>query len=137
VNIEAYRSERPGRITFLLLILTLGAAGVAPGCAARRFDALMQSWQGHTIDDLFRTWGPPNYLYSDGAGGQIAVYVPAPAPGTTRRGAESDRLRAAATLRVYEPRMTDAWPIYRIFFADRMSRIVRTQWRGRWECCSS
>jgi hypothetical protein len=138
VNIQAYRSDRRSRITFLLLVLALGASVVsAPGCAARRFDELMRSWQGRTLDDLFRTWGPPNYLYSDGAGGQIAVYVPAPAPGTTRSGAASARLRAATALRVYEPGMTDAWPIFRIFFADGTARIVRTQWRGRWECCSS
>ena len=135
MNIQAYRSARRRSITFLL-ILTLGASAAASGCAARRFDGLMRSWQGHTLDDLFRTWGPPNYLYSDGAGGQIAVYVPAPASGTTRSGAASERLRAAATLRVYEPQMTDAWPIFRIFFADGTTRVVRTQWRGRWECCS-
>src|SRR5687767_9868923 len=118
-------------------MLTLAASGAAPGCAARRFGQLMRSWQGHTLDRLFRTWGPPNYLYSDGAGGQIAVYVPAPAAGTTRSGTASERLRAAATQRVYDPGMTDAWPIFRIFFADATTRIVRTQWRGRWECCTS
>jgi hypothetical protein len=134
VNIEAYRSHHRNRITFLLLTLALGAS--TPGCAARAFDQLMRSWQGHTLDDLFRTWGPPNYLYSDGAGGQIAVYVPAPASGTTRSGAASERLREAATLGVYQPRMTDAWPIFRMFFADGTTRVVRTQWRGRWECCS-
>jgi len=64
----------------------------------------MQSWQGQTIDDLFRTWGRPVYQ--------------------------------ADALRVYDPRMTDAWPIYRIFFADSTGHIVRSQWRGRWECCS-
>jgi hypothetical protein len=135
LNLQAYRSDGRSRITFLLLAVTLGTAVAAPGCAARRFDRLMRSWQGHTLEDLFRTWGPPNFLYSDGAGGQIVVYVPA--PGTSRNDAASARLRAASALRVYEPQMTDAWPIYRIFFADGTARIVRTQWRGRWECCSS
>ena len=94
----------------------------------------MQSWQDHTIDDLFRTWGRPAFLYSDGNGGRIAVYVPAASLGN--KAATSD-LRPLEPLRVYEPRMTDAWPIYRIFFVNSMGRIVRSEWRGQWECCSS
>ena len=67
----------------LLLCAVIASVLASSGCAARRpggpdeFDALMRSWQGHTIDDLFRTWGRPVYLYSDGGSGRIAVYVPA------------------------------------------------------------
>jgi hypothetical protein len=109
---------------------------VSAGCAARRFDALMQSWNGHTTDDLFRTWGAPTYLYSDGKGGRIAVYVPAASIATSRTGATAASRQSEALL-VFDPTITKAWPIYRIFFVDNTGRIVRSQWRGRWECCSS
>ena len=138
----------------LLAVMASAACGAlaSSGCAARRsggtgepgepgvqgkpdaFAALMQSWQGHSIDDLFRTWGRPAYLYSDGNGGRIAVYVPAATAGTTTASNEPRQLQP---LRVYDPRMTDGWPIFRIFFVDSTGSIVRSEWRGRWECCSS
>jgi hypothetical protein len=127
------------RVSLVLIMMAFGVSGAlaSSGCAARRFDALMQSWQGHTINDLFRTWGRPAYLYSDGSGGQVAVYVPAattPAiPGTAAR----NETRQPQALRVYDPRLIDSLPIFRIFFVDTAGRIVRSRWRGRWECCSS
>jgi hypothetical protein len=33
--------------------------------------------------------------------------------------------------------MKNSWPTFRIFFVDAGSRIARTEWRGRWECCSN
>ena len=131
------------RARFLLLAVIVSGALASSGCAARGpggpggFDALMQSWQGQTIDDLFRTWSRPAYLYSDGEGGRIAVYVPASSAGTTTGQAVTNEPRQPEALRVYDPRMTDAWPIFRIFFVDSTGRIVRSRWRGRWECCSS
>jgi hypothetical protein len=121
----------------MLSVVLIALAAGASGCASRRFDALMRSWEGRSVDELFRTWGPPNYLYSDGKGGQVAVYVPRPSAGRTRSGAESARLRAAAAARVYEAGMTNSWPIFRIFFSDPAGRVTRSEWRGRWECCSS
>jgi hypothetical protein len=123
------------RVRLLLLAVIACGALASSGCAARRpggrgeFAALMKSWQGHTIDDLFRTWGRPVYLYSDGDGGRIAVYVPIASAGTIEQ-------RESGPLRVYDSRMTDAWPIFRIFFADKTGRIVRSEWNGQWECCS-
>jgi hypothetical protein len=98
----------------------------------------MQSWQGHTVDDLFRTWGRPIYLYSDGEAGRIAVYIPISSAGTTATAgtAVTNEQRQPEPLRVYDARMTDAWPIFRIFFIDSAGRIVRSEWRGQWECCS-
>jgi len=115
----------------LFAVVTL----VSAGCAARRFDTLMQTWNGHTIDDLFRTWGTPVYLYSDGKGGRIAVYVPTPSTAASRAGATTPSGQPEP-LHVYDPSITKAWPIYRIFFVDNTGRIVSSRWRGRWECCS-
>jgi hypothetical protein len=125
------------RAHFLHLAVIVSLALASSGCAARRFNALMQSWQGQTVDDLFRTWGRPVYLYSDGNGGRIAVYVPASSAGTTTGTTVTNEPRQPEALRVYDPRMNDAWPIFRIFFVDSTGRIVRSRWRGRWECCSS
>jgi hypothetical protein len=128
------------RVSLILAVMAFAASGAiaSSGCAARRFDALMQSWQGHTIDDLFRTWGRPAYLYSDGSGGQVAVYVPAATtPATSIPGAAVRNERQPQALRVYDPRMIDSLPIFRMFFIDNTGRIVRSRWRGRWECCSS
>jgi hypothetical protein len=127
------------RARLRLLAVMLAGASVAlasSGCAARRFDTLMQSWRGHTLDDLIRTWGRPVYLYSDGEGGQIAVYVPAASAGTSRAAA-ANLGRPPEALRVYDPRQTEGWPIYRIFFVNSTGHIVGSRWRGRWECCSS
>jgi hypothetical protein len=129
------------RVRFLLIAVIASSVLASSGCAARRFDALMQSWKGHTVDDLFRTWGRPVYLYSDGNGGQIAVYIPAASAGTATKATTGIPVtkdqRFPSPLRVYDARMTDAWPIYRIFFIDTTGRIVRCEWRGQWECCSS
>ena len=135
---QAYRRDLAARrAVSIATALCICAAVAVSGCAGRRFDALMQSWRGHSIEELFRTWGSPNYMYSDGRGGHVVVYVPNPSPGTTRRPDVSEQLRAAATARVYDADMKNSWPIYRIFFSDGNGRIVVSEWRGQWECCSS
>jgi hypothetical protein len=137
MNVQAYRIARGRRTSILVAaMLALALAGTA-GCASRRFDALMDSWQGHSLDDLFRTWGPPNFLYADGAGGAVAVYVPAANAGGPRTEAARERMLARTKAITYEPSMRNAWPIYRLFIADDAGRILRTEWRGQWECCSS
>jgi hypothetical protein len=130
------------RLIVAVIALVASAALASSGCAARRFDALMQSWQGHTVNDLFRTWGRPAYLYSDGSGGQIAIYVPAASAATTAAASNAAAAprngpRQPQPLREYDPRMIDSWPVFRMFFIDDTGRIVRSRWRGRWECCSS
>jgi hypothetical protein len=128
-------NDMHARPLLLAVIVSALPALASSGCAARRFNALMQSWQGHTVDDLFRTWGRPVYLYSDGGGGRIAVYVPRASAGAGA--AVTNAAGQPEALRVYDPRMTDAWPIFRIFFIDNAGRITRSRWRGQWECCSS
>jgi hypothetical protein len=132
---QAYRKRhRFGTLVVLALSIVV-ASGSA--CAGRRFDALMRSWEGQSADDLYRTWGPPNYVYSNGAGGRVAVYVPVTRPGASRTSPESERVRASASQRAYDPAMKAGWPIFRIFFIDDKGRVRQTEWRGRWECCGS
>jgi hypothetical protein len=75
------------------------------------FAALMQAWHGHTMNELFRTWGRPVYLYSDGEGGQIAVYIPEAYAGTSPRSAITTDPSQSDALRVYDARIADPWPI--------------------------
>lgn len=35
----------------------------------------MDSWLGHTKQELIMTWGPPSRVASDGAGGEIVVFA--------------------------------------------------------------
>jgi hypothetical protein len=138
----AHRAARSGAATTATPSgpSTVATAATAPatnaGNESGEFAALMQSWNGHTINDLFRTWGRPVYLYSDGEGALIAVYIPEAFAGPSPRPSIPRDRGELNALSVYDPRLADAWPIYRTFFADRAGRIVRSEWRGEWECCS-
>src|SRR6266705_5303454 len=45
------------------------------GCLAGRINNAMHSWQGHHYSELIMSWGPPQAVYDDGAGGRILVYT--------------------------------------------------------------
>lgn len=54
----------------LALLVTLSFGSV--GCAS--ISNGMQSWNGHTSQDLILQWGPPSRTTTDGAGGEVLVY---------------------------------------------------------------
>ena len=108
---QAYRTRRPRLAAALVAAVTL----LSPACASRRFDALMESWEGNSSSDLLRTWGQPDFLYGDGQGGRVAVYVPSAATRPARSSPESARVRAASGARVYQADMKNSWPTFRIF----------------------
>jgi len=130
---QAYRTVRRRCIAGMLLTMMLASIG----CAGRRFDALMRSWEGQTLADLFRTWGQPDFFYTDGQGGRVAVSVPTSSARPSRRSAEAERVRSASSVQVYQADMKNSWPTFRIFFVDAGGRIARSEWRGRWECCNN
>jgi hypothetical protein len=130
---QAYRSRWPVAATGVLLVaLTLAASA----CAGRRFDALMRSWEGQSAADLLRTWGQPDFLYDDGRGGRVAVYVPAGDTRPARSSPEAARARAASGREVYYARLKKSWPTFRLFLVDPAGRVARTEWRGTWESCN-
>lgn len=50
---------------------------------------VMDSWKGSHISEVIRSWGPPQQITTDGAGGQIYIWrsqvtPPAPTPMETR-----------------------------------------------------
>ena len=130
---QAYRTVRRRCIAGMLLTMMLASIG----CAGRRFDALMRSWEGQTLADLFRTWGQPDFFYTDGQGGRVAVYVPASSARPSRSSAEAERVRSASSVQIYRADMKNSWPTFRIFFVDAGGRIARSEWRGKWECCNN
>jgi hypothetical protein len=44
-------------------------------------------------------------------------------------------LHAVGAQPVYEPRVSAAWPVYRLFFVDSSGQIYESQWKGDWVCC--
>ena len=61
-------------LSVFAILLTL----VFSGCFAQlREDTTkaMASWVGHHKSELFQVWGPPQQIHSDGAGGEILVYI--------------------------------------------------------------
>lgn len=113
-----------------------------PGCAGHRFGELMRAWEGHRQAELFKTWGLPQYAFSDGQGGQVIVYTP-DAPSLGERDPTADasedagprvlRNGAGTSQAVYKPAMNERWPVFRIFFVGPEGLIQRSVWRGRWD----
>jgi len=82
-------------------------------------------------------------VYSDGKGGHVIAYVPSTSAKTTdqQRAAmggpllANEILHALGAQPVYEPRVSAAWPVYRLFFIDSGGQIYESQWKGEWKCC--
>lgn len=53
-------------IVSLLLLLLIG------GCASTK--KIMDSWLGMSKVELYKKWGPPNQITTDGNGGEILIY---------------------------------------------------------------
>jgi hypothetical protein len=109
-----------------LVVVSVLAVGLSIACAARRFDRLMQNWEGRPLSQLLTTWGPPRSVYSDGNGGHVIVYVPASdaAPAAQRHASTTAPPQASAS-----------WQVYRLFFVDLEGRISGVRWKGEWVCC--
>jgi hypothetical protein len=126
------------RLVLACVLVTIGVSA----CATKKFNALMTAWHGHQVADLFGTWGPPTYVYSDGRGGRVIVYLPESSPDAANSGplkspnmhpTNPERMAPRGEFRLS---MTAYWPIYRIFFVDPTGQITNSEWRGDWVCCS-
>lgn len=125
------------RVT-LLLITTLALA-ISSGCAAR-INKVMASWERHHYSDLIASWGPPQQVFDDGAGGRILVWtatrsytVPGQATTHTTGSATAydNYIWGSATSETtYTPAQTYGWRAYRMFWINRDGIIYRWAWRG-------
>ena len=126
-------------------VLLFAVIGVA--CATHNVDRLMQDWHGHRLQELLATWGPPRYVFADGAGGHVLLYVPdvesgsAAAQPILRNGAQAaDQLVRRSAIESeppYQPDITSRWRVFRAFFIDANQKIYRSQWKGKWDCCGT
>lgn len=108
------------------------------GCA--HINGIMRSWEGHHYSDLIGSWGPPQQVFDDGAGGRILVYatnrawvVPGTATTQTTFNATADDnyiWGTATSQTVYTPAQVQGYTAYRMFWIDRSGRIYRWAWRG-------
>jgi hypothetical protein len=126
-----------------LVVVSVLAVGLSIACAARRFDRLMQNWEGRPLSQLLTTWGPPRSVYSDGNGGHVIVYVPASdaAPAAQRHASTTapqladEILNGLGARPVFAPQASASWQVYRLFFVDLEGRISGVRWKGEWVCC--
>lgn len=126
--------KRLSAIAAVLLILVS-----LTGCAAR-VNKVMMSWQGHNFNDLLASWGPPNQVFDDGAGGRVMVWAvtrsyTAPGSSTTQTTgsatASGNTVWGSATSQTtYNPGQTYQWTTYRMFWLNRDGIIYRWAWRG-------
>ncbi|MYB63494.1 hypothetical protein F4X73_02280 [Candidatus Poribacteria bacterium] len=85
-------------------VLILFAAFSLLGCAYKSTNEIMNSWMGSHISQVIQSWGPPNQITEDGAGGKIYIWQPEPIPlppepsirpGTNTREVAQDRYYAS------------------------------------------
>lgn len=57
-------------------ILLLGTMLILPGCATTaNYQRAVESWVGHSSDELIQAWGPPVSEYKLNNGSKILTYV--------------------------------------------------------------
>lgn len=55
----------------LLLLLGLTLAS----CGGTKFSILMDSWLGHSSQELIQSWGPPSTTNANGGGGEVLTWT--------------------------------------------------------------
>ena len=118
--------------TVLLIVITL------TGCAAR-MNKVMASWQGQNFNNLMASWGPPNQVFDDGAGGRVMVWTSTrsyttPGSSTTQTTGSATATGntvwgTAASHTTYNPGQTYQWRVYRMFWVTKDGTIYRWAWR--------
>ena len=138
-TIKPSHGRRGNRMKRITVLLSTVAVLTLVGCTAR-INKLMASWEGHHYSNLIASWGPPQQVFDDGAGGRILVYtavrsytVPGQATTYTTGSATAynSMIWGSATSRTtYTPAQTYGWTAYRMFWIRRNGIIYRWAWRG-------
>lgn len=60
-----------------ILLILVAYSVILVSCVSSKVQTreVMDSWVGHTKQELLMSWGPPARVSSDGAGGEIIVYA--------------------------------------------------------------
>lgn len=123
------------RIAFVFALLVLNS-----GCFAKRINSAMASWVGHHYSGLIMSWGPPQGVYEDGAGGRILVWtatrsVTTPGEATTRTSGHAtvydDYIWGQArSVTEYRPPATYGYTAWRMFRINSRGVVTSWTWRG-------
>lgn len=121
-------------------VLAIALVAIAMSGCASRINRTMESWLGLHESELLASWGAPQRVFSDGAGGKVFVYTarrsyttPATATTTVTGNAQTygNQTTISATgTTVYSPSYTYGYEAQRVFWIDSRGRIYRWQWKG-------
>jgi hypothetical protein len=124
------------RFAFAVLLLPIGLSG----CLAGRMNNTMASWQGHHYSELVMSWGPPQAVYDDGAGGRLLLYTqsrqwttPGQAITTTNATAtvyDNVIWGQAQSRTQFIPPQTSGYTAWRMFAINQAGVIYNWSWRG-------
>lgn len=114
------------------------------GCASS-VNNVMQSWVGHTTDELMMKWGPPSQVIDNPSGGKVFVYVsnvswttpgsPGVAPTVITNGYIDAYGNFQATTYAVggvaaTPAQTSSYQRVRMFFVNSSGVIYGWRWQG-------
>ena len=114
------------------------------GCASS-VNELMESWMGHSAEDLIASWGPPAQVLDNPNGGKIyvyhqdaQVYLPgtSPTPGSSYTTGYIDANGNWQSTTTYNPGspgtpgQTLDFKRTRVFFVNAQGIIYRWSWQG-------
>lgn len=112
---------------------------------ASSVNKLMESWMGHSAEELIASWGPPTQVLDNPSGGKIYVYhqnsqvtLPgtAPTPGTSHTSGYIDANGNWQSTTTYNPgspggpAKTYDFQRTRLFFVNPQGIIYRWSWQG-------
>ncbi len=122
-----------------MVVLLLLAPLLSNGCAARNSNA-MRAWEGRHYSDLIASWGPPQQVFDDGAGGRMLIWTSSRSyttPGKSETQADGNATiyddyiwGSARSDTTYTPPQTHGSKAYRVFWINRRGYIYRWASKG-------
>ncbi len=116
------------RLHCLLISLLVALVGCGPSTKE-----IMNSWKGSHVSRLIRSWGPPQQVVPDGAGGKIyvwsdSIYLPFTKGKTETRGTYDAYSSTFKSKTTYTPPLVLEGDKVRMFYVDAQG-IIYT-WRA-------
>lgn len=128
-DIHSRRGDHMKKLMPLIALLLL------VGCPAQ-VSKTLASWEGHNVNELLASWGPPSQAFSDGRGGQVFVYAHTrswiqPGSATTNVSASTyGNYTYGQATTIYRPAYVQGYTAYRMFWIDDTGTIYSWAWRG-------
>jgi len=106
-------------LCFILILAILSTSG----CAS--IGKRMDSWVGHHQSELIHSWGPPNQIVSDGAGGSILIYS-----SYVNLGQTPGTINHWGYRTTYTAPQNHGYQRTRMFYVDSKGIIYSWRWQG-------